>query len=107
MQNRARLNFYKSCVFMSPSDVRLMNKEIKLLFLKIIGNGYLLNADSAGADTDSADRTDLADSADSAESANLADSTDSADWMESTDSADLADLTDSYFNLYLDRVVYF
>ena len=38
------------------------------------------------------DATDLADSADSA---------------DSTDSADLADLADSYFNLHLDRLVYF
>ena len=46
----------------------------------------------------------MAETADSADSPDLADSTDSVD---STDSADLADLPDSYFNLHLDRLVYF
>ena len=72
----------------------------KLSCMSVIFNltfpfGYLSNADSADANTDSRDATDLADSADSTDSADLADSTESADLADSTDSADSADSTDS------------
>ena len=74
---------------------------------------YLLNADSADVDPDSADSKDLAYWVDSTDSTDLVDLTDSVDSRDSTDSADLmnsedwADLTNSCFSPHLNCLHYF
>ena len=97
----------KNKLFFLPTLLSLHSyQEDKILFCYCCYvHGYLQNADSAGADTDSAgatDSADLADSTDSADSADSADLTDSGDSTDSVDSADSTDSANSDFNPHLD-----
>ena len=91
----------KNKLFFLPTLLSLHSyQEDKILFCYCCYvHGYLQNADSAGADTDSAGATDSADLADSTDSADLTDSGDSTDSVHSADSTDSAN---SDFNPHLD-----
>ena len=94
----------KNKLFFLPTLLSLHSyQEDKILFCYCCYvHGYLQNAGSAGADTDSAGATDSADLADSTDSGDSTDSVDSADLTDSGDSTDSVDSSDSDFNPHLD-----